>query len=100
MGPVVRLEGLPFRVSKEELRDHFSGCQLARGIDGIHIIMNREGRASGLGFVELADDEDVGPACKLSDQNIANYNRYAKVSRWPVTHVPAWTHVVFVSAGL
>ena len=79
MGPVVRLEGLPFRVSKEELKEFFSACQLAHGIDSIHLIMNNEGRASGLGYVELAADEDVAPATKLNEQNIAHHNRYAKI---------------------
>lgn len=68
-----------FRVSKEELKDFFSDCNLPNGLDSIHLIMNREGRASGLGYVELSSDEDLEPAIKLSEQNIGNHNRYAKV---------------------
>ncbi len=79
MGPVVRLEGLPFRVSKEELLEFFSGCKVQNGIDGIHLIMNREGRASGLGYVELSSEEDVETATGLSKQYIGRHNRYANV---------------------
>lgn len=38
MGPIVRLEGLPFRVSKEELKEFFSNCKLANGLDSIHLV--------------------------------------------------------------
>lgn len=61
-GAVIRLEGLPFRVTKEELLDFFNDSQIHNGLDGIHLIMNKEGRASGLGYVELETQEDVGPA--------------------------------------
>ncbi len=79
MGYVVRLEGLPFRVSKEELLEFFADCKLPEGIDSIHLIMNREGRASGLGFVELSSGDDVHVAEALSKQYIGSHNRYANV---------------------
>ncbi len=75
----MRLEGLPFRVSKEELLDFFSECTLPNGMDSIHLIMNREGRASGLGFVELGTQDDVNAAEALTKQYIGNHNRYANV---------------------
>ena len=58
-GAVMRLEGLPFRVSKEELLEFFGDCRIHNNLDGIHLIMNREGRASGLGYVELESEEDI-----------------------------------------
>ncbi len=79
MGFVVRLEGLPFRVSKEELLDFFGGCKLPEGLESIHLILNREGRASGLGFVEVCSMDDVAAAEALSRQYIGNHNRYANV---------------------
>ncbi len=79
MGFVVRLEGLPFRVSKEELLEFFADCKLPQGVDSIHLIMNREGRASGLGFVEVCSLDDVHVAEALSKQYIGNHNRYANV---------------------
>ena len=48
-GAVIRLEGLPFRVSKDELMDHFQDCRIYNGQDGIHLIANKEGRMSGTG---------------------------------------------------
>ena len=77
---VVRLEGLPFRVTKEELEEFFCDCTLPRGLDSIHIILNREGRASGLGYVELTSSEDVDKACRLSRQYIGRHNRYANIT--------------------
>ncbi len=50
---VVRLEGLPFRVTREELVDFFAECSVDKGVDGVHLIMNRDGRASGMGYVEM-----------------------------------------------
>ena len=35
---VVRLEGLPFRVSKEELVEFFADCKIPGGTDGIHLV--------------------------------------------------------------
>lgn len=78
-GAVVRLEGLPFRVSKEELLDFFSECKIYNELDGIHLIMNREGRASGLGYVELESKDDVSAALDKDQKNIGNHNRYAKI---------------------
>jgi len=76
---VVRLEGLPFRVTREELLDHFEDCDINKGIDGIHLIMNRDGRASGMGYVELQSGEDVENATKKSQKNIGRHNRYANI---------------------
>lgn len=76
---VARLEGLPFRVSKEELKDFFRDCRLNDDLNSIHLILNNEGRASGLGFVELATNEDLSEAKHMSDKNIGSYGRYAKV---------------------
>jgi len=81
MAFVVRLEGLPFRVTKEELVEHFGECAPAKGgADGVHLVLNRDGRASGLGFVELASAEDAASAeTSLNKKDIAGHNRYANV---------------------
>ena len=72
---VIRLEGLPFRVTSEELLDFFEDCDVHKGIEGIHLIMNRDGRASGMGYVELQSGEDVENAVKKSQKNIGRHNR-------------------------
>merc|ERR1712037_223499 len=76
---VIRLEGLPFRVTSEELLDFFEDCDVHKGIEGIHLIMNRDGRASGMGYVELQSGEDVENAVKKSQKNIGRHNRYANI---------------------
>lgn len=77
---VVRLEGLPFRVSKEELKEFFGDCDMPNGLDSVHLIMNPDGRASGVGYVEFSAASDLETALKLDGQDIASYRRYAKVS--------------------
>ena len=72
---VIRLEGLPFRVTREELLDFFEDCDIHKGIDGVHLVMNRDGRASGMGYVELQSGEDVENALKKSQKNIGRHNR-------------------------
>lgn len=42
-------------------------------------ILNRDGRASGIGYVELASEDDLEPAKNMNEKNIANYSRYARV---------------------
>jgi RNA recognition motif-containing protein len=75
----VRLEGLPFRVTREELVEFFEECHLEKGIEGVHLIMNRDGRASGMGYVELGGSADLANATKLSQKNIGKHSRYANI---------------------
>ena len=41
--------------------------------------MNRDGRASGLGYVELSSSDDVPLATSMSQKNIGRHNRYANI---------------------
>ncbi|ESN91782.1 hypothetical protein HELRODRAFT_189810 [Helobdella robusta] len=52
---IVRLRGLPWSVSNEEIINFFEGCSLA----DINLLYNKDGRPSGEAFVELSTTEDM-----------------------------------------
>jgi heterogeneous nuclear ribonucleoprotein F/H len=53
---VLRLRGLPFSASKDDIMEFFKDFVLSE--DSIHITMNSEGRPTGEAFVEFANAED------------------------------------------
>ncbi|XP_011090022.1 RNA-binding protein sym-2 isoform X2 [Sesamum indicum] len=53
---VLRLRGLPFSASKEEIINFFKDFALSE--DKVHLIANSEGRPAGEAFVEFATPED------------------------------------------
>ncbi|KAL9319980.1 hypothetical protein ACSQ67_011819 [Phaseolus vulgaris] len=53
---VLRLRGLPFSASKDDIMEFFKDFGLSE--DSIHIVMNSEGRPSGEAYVEFASAED------------------------------------------
>lgn len=53
---VLRLRGLPFSATKEEIINFFNDFVLSE--DKIHLIANSEGRPAGEAFVEFASPED------------------------------------------
>ncbi|CBI16368.3 unnamed protein product, partial [Vitis vinifera] len=55
-GGVLRLRGLPFSASKEDIMDFFKDFVLSE--DSIHMTVNSEGRPTGEAFVEFTNAED------------------------------------------
>ncbi|XP_061368617.1 uncharacterized protein LOC133311575 isoform X2 [Gastrolobium bilobum] len=53
---VLRLRGLPFSASKNDIMEFFKDYVLSE--DSIHVIMNSEGRPSGEAYVEFESAED------------------------------------------
>nr|CAN73277.1 hypothetical protein VITISV_031233 [Vitis vinifera] len=53
---VLRLRGLPFSASKEDIMDFFKDFVLSE--DSIHMTVNSEGRPTGEAFVEFTNAED------------------------------------------
>lgn len=53
---VLRLRGLPFSATKDDIMEFFKDFVLSE--DSVHIIMNSEGRPSGEAYVEFASAED------------------------------------------
>ncbi|XP_015775983.1 PREDICTED: heterogeneous nuclear ribonucleoprotein H-like isoform X2 [Acropora digitifera] len=65
---VVRLRGLPFQVSKEEIEQFFTGLEIVP--NGIKITLDEDGRTTGDAFVEFASPELASQAMKKNKESI------------------------------
>jgi cold-inducible RNA-binding protein len=60
MGNKLYVGNLSFRVTSEDLQEHFS---TAGSVDSANVVMDREtGRSRGFGFVEMSSDDDATAA--------------------------------------
>ncbi|KAG7245732.1 hypothetical protein CRUP_025168 [Coryphaenoides rupestris] len=57
-GFVVRIRGLPWACTQEEVASFFSDCDIVGKVNGICFTFSKEGRPSGEAFVELMTAED------------------------------------------
>ncbi|VEN45871.1 unnamed protein product, partial [Callosobruchus maculatus] len=80
---IVKLRGLPWSATEEDIEKFFSDCKILGGREeGIHITASREGRPSGECFVELEDAEDLELALAKDRDHIGNrYIEVFKVNR-------------------
>ncbi|KAM5237244.1 heterogeneous nuclear ribonucleoprotein F isoform 2-T2 [Ctenodactylus gundi] len=76
-GFVVKLRGLPWSCSIEDVQNFLSDCTIRDGVAGVHFIYTREGRQSGEAFVELESEDDVKMALK-KDREVMGH-RYIEV---------------------
>ncbi|XP_062873606.1 G-rich sequence factor 1 [Trichomycterus rosablanca] len=72
---VVRLRGLPFNCTEEQVIQFFSGLDVVK--DGVTLVTDRLGRSSGDAFVQFASREMAGEALKKDREVIGN--RYIEV---------------------
>lgn len=66
---VVKVRGLPWSCSADEVQRFFSDCKIQNGAQGICFIYTREGRPSGEAFVELESEDEVKVALKKRQRN-------------------------------
>ncbi|RXN07304.1 heterogeneous nuclear ribonucleo H-like protein [Labeo rohita] len=71
-GFVVRVRGLPWSCSVEEVSRFFSGCKIGNNGTAIHFTYTREGRPSGEAFVELESEEDLKIAIKKDRETMGH----------------------------
>ncbi|KAM7322396.1 hypothetical protein ACRRTK_017901 [Alexandromys fortis] len=76
-GFVVKVRGLPWSCSAEEVMRFFSDCKIQNGTSGVHFIYTREGRPSGEAFVELESEDEVKLALKKDRETMGH--RYVEV---------------------
>ena len=76
-GLVVKVWGLPWSCSVDEVQRFFSACKIQNGPKGIRFIYTREGRPSGEAFVELESEEDIKLALKKDRETMGH--RYVEV---------------------
>lgn len=61
---VIKMRGLPWSTTVEEILKFFDNCQVKNDKEGVHIIMTREGRPSGEAYIEMETDKDIEEALK------------------------------------
>ncbi|XP_048086820.1 heterogeneous nuclear ribonucleoprotein H-like isoform X3 [Alosa pseudoharengus] len=76
-GYVVRVRGLPWSCSVDEVQRFFSECKIANNGSSIHFTYTREGRPSGEAFVEFDSEEDLKIAVKKDRETMGH--RYVEV---------------------
>uniref|UniRef100_A0A8C9LT06 RRM domain-containing protein n=1 Tax=Piliocolobus tephrosceles TaxID=591936 RepID=A0A8C9LT06_9PRIM len=76
-GFAVKVRGLPWSCSVNEVMRFFSDRRIQNGTSGIRFIYTREGRPSGEAFVELESEEEVNLALKKGRETMGH--RYVEV---------------------
>uniref|UniRef100_A0A1L8DFZ5 Putative splicing factor hnrnp-f n=1 Tax=Nyssomyia neivai TaxID=330878 RepID=A0A1L8DFZ5_9DIPT len=75
----VKLRGLPYSVSPNEIETFFEGLELKQDRGGIHIVMDNRGRATGEAFVQFVNPDDTEKALKKNREKIGH--RYIEIFR-------------------
>ncbi|XP_055844695.1 heterogeneous nuclear ribonucleoprotein F [Episyrphus balteatus] len=78
MSCFIRLRGLPWSVTHQEILDFLQNVNVVNGTKGIHMVLSRwDGKNTGEAFVELESEEDENEAFKLNKNTIGH--RYIEV---------------------
>ncbi|CAI5784828.1 G-rich sequence factor 1 [Podarcis lilfordi] len=56
---LIRAQGLPYSCTEEDVLNFFSGSKIRNGVNGIHFLLNRDGKRRGDALVELESEQDV-----------------------------------------
>ena len=97
MVAVLRLEGLPFKATGDDIDDFFSESDIR--VENVHLLLNRDLRPSGTGFVELSDESDTKTALQLSGKCIADTRRYVKIIKSDVVDILVISHITVNEVG-
>uniref|UniRef100_A0A8D8TK63 Heterogeneous nuclear ribonucleoprotein H n=1 Tax=Cacopsylla melanoneura TaxID=428564 RepID=A0A8D8TK63_9HEMI len=90
-GLVVKLRGLPWSTTVDEILKFFDGIKVRNGRAGVQITTSRNGRPSGEAFVELEDEDDMENALRKDKEHLGSrYIEVFKVKRsemdWLLQH--------------
>lgn len=72
---VIRLRGLPFSATEQDITDFFKGLEL--GPDGVVIQVNFQGRSTGQAYVQFSSADQANKALERNRQHIGS--RYIEV---------------------
>ena len=79
MSSILKLNGLPFKITSDEIRDWISDLSEVQA-EKVHMISNRQGLASGQAYAEFKDKSQAKTALEACDEKtIGNSNRYVKM---------------------
>ncbi|XP_065491028.1 G-rich sequence factor 1 [Caloenas nicobarica] len=56
---LIRAQGFPFSCTEEDVLTFFDSCRIRNGENGIHFLLNRDGRRRGDALIELESKADV-----------------------------------------
>ncbi|NWV06457.1 GRSF1 factor, partial [Ptilonorhynchus violaceus] len=56
---LVRAQGFPFSCTEEDVLTFFDSCRIRNGENGIHFLLNRDGRRRGDALIEMESKADV-----------------------------------------
>eukprot|EP00297_Palpitomonas_bilix_P005075 CAMPEP_0113897814 /NCGR_PEP_ID=MMETSP0780_2-20120614/18950_1 /TAXON_ID=652834 /ORGANISM="Palpitomonas bilix" /LENGTH=653 /DNA_ID=CAMNT_0000889443 /DNA_START=53 /DNA_END=2014 /DNA_ORIENTATION=+ /assembly_acc=CAM_ASM_000599 len=76
-GSVVKMRGLPFSASYEDIAEFFSDCGIASS--GIHFVTGPDGRSCGEAFVVFTSPQEAEKAMRHNRENIGH--RYVELFR-------------------
>jgi heterogeneous nuclear ribonucleoprotein F/H len=76
-GYIVKLRGLPWSATNDDILKFFKNCKVLDGKQGVHMTSSREGRPSGEAFVEFESEEDLNCALHKDREHIGS--RYIEV---------------------
>merc|ERR1719491_1497755 len=90
MSGLLRLRGLPFNATPEQVLQFFAGFELPRGPAGIHMVLGPNGRPNGEAFVELGAEDLAESAMSRDRQTMGS--RYVEVFRSTPDQMAAALH--------
>ncbi|KAH8272095.1 hypothetical protein KR026_008110 [Drosophila bipectinata] len=76
---VVKLRGLPYAVTEQQIEEFFSGLEIKTDREGILFVMDRRGRATGEAFVQFESQDDTEQALGRNREKIGH--RYIEIFR-------------------
>ncbi|NXL93979.1 GRSF1 factor, partial [Alectura lathami] len=59
---LIRAQGFPFSCTEEDVLTFFDSCRVRNGENGVHFLLNRDGRRRGDALIELESKADVQKA--------------------------------------
>ncbi|XP_020717001.1 heterogeneous nuclear ribonucleoprotein F [Ceratitis capitata] len=76
---VVKLRGLPYSVTEQQVEEFFSGLEIKPDREGILFVMDKRGRATGEAFVQFESQDDTEQA--LGRNRLKIGHRYIEIFR-------------------
>ena len=74
----LKLSGLPWTATKQQICDFLFGCEVIEGPAGVKIEMNERGKPSGSAFVQLKTKTDVENALKCNKKKLGTRHVYVE----------------------
>ncbi|KAM4710520.1 G-rich sequence factor 1 [Discoglossus pictus] len=74
---IVRVRGLPWSCTAEDVLNFFGECNVRNGAEGVHFIFNRDGKPRGDAVIEFESAEDVQKAVEQHKKYMGQ--RYVEV---------------------